>query len=110
LIRTVNCHYWCNFVYVTYTKASDWSFFQWHNQKQNVRLLLERLLAPEKEMQRQKLLQEQNLLQDVDAVQHQKDLQGEELLAKVLQEELLEDLVHEEGDVNLLSFFFQISK
>ncbi len=67
--------------------------------------LQEKLHVQEKEMQRQKLLQEQNL-QDVDAVQHQKDLQGEVLLAEVLQEDLLEDLVHEEGDVNLLSFFY----
>ena len=59
-------------------------------------------------MQRQKLQHEKNLQQDVDVVHQQKDLQDEGLLAEGLQENLLEDLVHEEGDVNLLSFFFKI--
>jgi len=59
----------------------------------------------EKEMQRQKLQQEKKLQQDVHVVHQQKDLQDEELLADELQEELQGDLPHEEGDVNLLSFF-----
>jgi hypothetical protein len=73
----------------------------------------------EKEMQRQKLQQEKKLQQDVHVVHQQKDLQDEELLAGKLQEKLQdeellagklqeklqEDLPHEEGDVNLLSFF-----
>jgi hypothetical protein len=68
----------------------------------------------EKEMQRQKQQQENLLQQDVDVVHQQKDLQLEELLAdellvllaEELQENLHEDLLHEEGDVSLLSFFF----
>ena len=61
-------------------------------------------------MQRQKLQLEKKVHQDVDVLHQQKDLQDEELLAEGLQENLLEDLVHEEGDVNLLSFFTQIFK
>ncbi len=64
----------------------------------------------EKEMQRQKLQQEKKLQQDVHVVHQQKDLQDEELLAGKLQEELQEDLPHEEGDVNLLSFFLNFVK
>jgi hypothetical protein len=79
-------------------------------------------------MQRQKLQQAKKLQQDVHVVHQLKDLQDEELLAGKLQENLLagklqeellagklqenlladelqEDLPHEEGDVNLLSFF-----
>jgi len=64
-------------------------------------------------MQRQKLQQEQKLQEDVHVVHQQKDLQDEELLAEKLQENLLagklqEELQedqHQEGDVNLLSFF-----
>jgi len=71
----------------------------------------------EKEMQRQKQQQENLLQQDVDVVHQLKDLQDEELqvllverlqeklLVENLQEKLHEDLLHEEGDVNLLSFF-----
>jgi len=65
----------------------------------------------EKEMQRQKLQQDKKLQEVVHVVHQQKDLQDEELLAGQLQENLLadelqEDLPHEEGDVNLLSFFY----
>jgi len=69
-------------------------------------------------MQRQKLQQEKKLQEDVHVVHQQKDLQDEELLADELQEKLLadelqeklqEDLPHEEGDVNLLSFFLKFS-
>ena len=81
---------------------------QWLHQKLNVVQLQEKQHAHEKEMQRQKLQQEKKLQQDVDVVHQQKDLQGEELLAERLQENQLEDLVQEEeGDVNLLSFFFK---
>ena len=85
--------------------------------------LQKKLHVHEKEMQRQKQQQEKLLQQDVDVVHQQKDLQLEELLAEKLQvllaerlqekllveelqEKLHEDLLHEEGDVNLLSFFF----
>jgi len=71
--------------------------------------LQEKQHAHEKEMQLQKLRQENLLQLDVNVVHLQKDLQDEEL-QDVLQDEELqdvlhEDLVHEEGDVNLLSFF-----
>ena len=68
--------------------------------------LQEKQHVHEKEMQRQKLQQEKKLQQEVDVVHQQKDLQEEELLADELQKELLGDLPHEEGDVNLLSFFY----
>jgi len=67
------------------------------NQKLTVVQLQEKQHVHEKEMQRQKLQQEKKLQQDVDVVHQQKDLQEEELLG---------DLPHEEGDVNLLSFFY----
>ncbi len=80
--------------------------------------LQEKQHAHEKEMQMQKLRQENLLQLDVNVVHLQKDLQDEELqdvlqdeeLQDVLQVEELqdvlhEDLVHEEGDVKLLSFF-----
>ncbi len=72
--------------------------------------LQEKQHVHEKEMQRQKLQQAKKLQQDVHVVHQLKDLQDEELLAGKLQENLLadelqEDLPHEEGDVNLLSFF-----
>jgi len=77
------------------------------HQKPTVVQLQEKQHVHEKEMQRQKLQQEKKLQQDVDVVHQQKDLQDEELLADELQqEELLGDLPHEEGDVNLLSFFY----
>ena len=65
-------------------------------------------------MQRQKLQQEIKLQEDVHVMHQQKDLQDEELLADELQENLLagklqEELQedqHQEGDVNLLSFFY----
>jgi len=82
---------------------------QWLHQKLNDKLQQEKQLVQEKEMQRQKLQHEKNLQPDVDVVHQQKDLQDEELLAEGLQENLLEDLVHEEGDVNLLPFFFKIT-
>ncbi len=81
---------------------------QWLHQKLNVLQLQEKLHAHEKEMQRQKLQHEKNLQQDVDVVHQQKHLQDEVLLAEGLQENLLEDLVHEEGDVNLLLFFSKL--
>jgi len=76
--------------------------------------LQEKQHAHEKEMQRQKLQQEKKLQVDVHVVHQQKDLQDEELLAEKLQENLLagklqEELQedqHQEGDVNLLSFFY----
>jgi len=77
--------------------------------------LQEKQHVHEKEMQRQKLQQEKKLQQDVNVVHQQKDLQEEELQADELQEELqadelqeelLGDPPHEEGDVNLLSFFY----
>jgi len=68
--------------------------------------LQEKQHVHEKEMQRQKQQQQKNLQQDVDVVHQQKDLQEEELQADELQEKLLGDLPHEEGDVNLLSFFY----
>ncbi len=105
---------------------------QWLHQKLSVVQLQKKLHVHEKEMQQQKLQHEKVLQQDVDVVQQQKDLQGEELLAERLQEllaerlqeellaerlqvllaerlqeKLLEDLLHEEEDVNRLSFFFQ---
>ncbi len=105
---------------------------RWLHQKLNVVQLQEKQHAHEKEMQRQKLQQVKKLQQDVHVVHQQKDLQDEELLAERLQEKLLaerlqekllaerlqekllaerlqeklqEDLPHEEGDVNLPSFF-----
>ncbi len=81
---------------------------QWLHQKLNDKLQQEKQLVQEKEMQRQKLQHEKNLQPDVDVVHQQKDLQDEELLAEGLQENLLEDLVHEEGDVNLLPFFSKL--
>ncbi len=96
---------------------------RWLHQKLNVVQLQKKQHVHEKEMQRQKLQQEKKLQQDVDVVHQQKDLQDEELLAgkleEKLQEELLagklqeklqEDLPHEEGDVNLLSFFLNFVK
>jgi len=85
--------------------------------------LQEKQHVHEKEMQRQKLQQVKKLQEDVHVVQQQKDLQDEELLADELQEKLQdeelladelqeklqEDLPHEEGDVNLLSFFLKFS-
>ncbi len=73
--------------------------------------LQEKQHVHEKEMQRQKLQQEKKLQQDVHVVHQQKDLQEEELQADELQvdelqEKLLGDPPHEEGDVNLLSFFY----
>jgi len=99
----------CKHVFIPVTKL----LAQWLHQKLNVVQLQKKQHVHEKEMQRQKLQQEKVLQQDVDVVHQQKDLQDEELLAGKLQEELLagklqEDLPHEEGDVNLLSFFFQI--
>ena len=88
---------------------------RWLHQKLNVVQLQKKQHVHEKEMQRQKLQQEIKLQQDLDVVHQQKDLQDEELLAGKLQEELLAgklqeelqgDLPHEEGDVNLLSFFY----
>jgi len=79
---------------------------RWLHQKLNVVQLQEKQHVHEKEMQRQNLQQEKKLQQDVDVLHQQKDLQEEELLADELQEELLRDLPHEEGDVNLLSFFY----
>ncbi len=79
---------------------------RWLHQKLNVVQLQEKQHVHEKEMQRQKLQQEKMLQENVDVVHQQKDLQEEELLADELQEELLLDLPHEEGDVNLLSFFY----
>ncbi len=65
-------------------------------------------------MQQQKLQHEKALQQDVDVVHHQQNLQGEDLLAEGLQvllaEGQQEDLVHEEEDVNRLSFFFYFNK
>ncbi len=78
---------------------------RWLHQKLNVVQLQEKQHAHEKEMQRQKLQQEKKLQQDVHVVHQQKDLQDEELLAGKLQEEPQEDLP-QEGDVNLLSFFY----
>ena len=97
----------CKHVFIPVTKL----LAQWLHQKLNVVQLQKKLHVHEKEMQRQKLQQEKVLQQDVDVVHQQKDLQDEELLAGKLQEELLagklqEDLPHEEGDVNLLSFFY----
>ncbi len=76
--------------------------------------------AHEKEMQLQKLRHEKALQQDVDVVHQQQNLQDEDLLAEGLQvllaesqqkeEALLEDLVHEEEDVNRLSLFFYFNK
>jgi ATP-dependent protease Clp ATPase subunit len=76
--------------------------------------------AHEKEMQQQKLQHDKKLEQELDVV-HQ-HLQDEDLLAEGLQvllaerlqvllaeglqEERLEDLLHEEEDVNRLSLFF----
>jgi len=108
----------CKHVFIPVTKL----LAQWLHQKLTVVQLQKKQHVHEKEMQRQKLQQEKVLQQDVDVVHQQKDLQDEELLAGKLQEELLagklqeellagklqEDLPHEEGDVNLLSFFFQI--
>jgi len=79
---------------------------RWLHQKLNVVQLQKKQHVHEKEMQRQKLQQEKKLQQDVHVVHQQKDLQDEELLAEELQEELQGDLPHEEGDVNLLSFFY----
>ena len=102
---------------------------QWLHQKLNVVQLQKKQHVHEKEMQRQKQQQENLLQQDVDVVHQQKDLQLEDLLAEELQvllaekllvlaeelqvllaeklqENLHEDLLHEEGDVSLLSFFF----
>ena len=96
---------------------------QWLHQKLNVVQLQKKQHVHEKEMQRQKQQQENLLQQDVDVVHQLKDLQLEELLVeelqvllaerlqenllvKELQEKLHEDLLHEEGDVNLLSFFY----
>ncbi len=82
--------------------------------------LQEKLHVHEKEMQLQKLRHEKALQQDVDVVHHQQNLQDEDLLAEGLQvllaesqqeeEALLEDLVHEEEDVNRLSLFFYFNK
>ena len=91
---------------------------QWLHQKLNVVQLQKKQHAHEKEMQRQKQQQENLLQQDVDVVHQQKDLQLEELLAERLQvllaerlqEKLLEDLLHEEEDVNRLSLFFYFNK
>jgi hypothetical protein len=118
----------CKHVFIPVTKL----LAQWLHQKLNVVQLQKKQHVHEKEMQRQKLQQEKVLQQDVDVVHQQKDLQDEELLAGKLQEELLagklqeellagklqeellagklqEDLPHEEGDVNLLSFFLKFS-
>ena len=103
----------CKHVFIPVTKL----LAQWLHQKLNVVQLQKKQHVHEKEMQRQKLQQEKKLQQDVHVVHQQKELLAgklqEELLAGKLQEELLagklqEDLPHEEGDVNLLSFFFQI--
>jgi len=65
-------------------------------------------------MQQQKLQHEKHLQQDVNVVHHQQNLLGEDLLAEGLQvllaEGQQEDLVHEEEDVNRLSFFFYFNK
>jgi hypothetical protein len=80
--------------------------------------LQEKLHVQEKEMQQQKLQHDKHLEQELDVVhQHlqEEDLLAERLqvlaerlqvLAERLQEELLEDLLHEEEDVNRLSLFF----
>ena len=91
---------------------------RWLHQKLNVVQLQEKQHAHEKEMQRQKLQQEKKLQEDVHVVHQQKDLQDEELLAEKLQENLQDEELlaeklqenlredqHQEGDVNLLSFF-----
>ncbi len=83
---------------------------RWLHQKLNVVQLQEKQHVHEKEMQRQKQQQEKRLQQEVDVVHQQKDLQDEELLADELQEKLQEELPHEEGDVNLLSFFSNFVK
>lgn len=78
--------------------------------------------ALEKEMQRQKQQQEKQLQEDVHVVHQQKDLQDEGFLAEGLQKELADELqenllvgklqenpqedLPQEGDVNLLSFFY----
>ena len=95
---------------------------RWLHQKLNVVQLQKKQHVHEKEMQRQKLQQEKDLqdeellarklqekdLQDEELLARklQEKLQDEELLARKLQEKLQEDLPHEEGDVNLLSFFY----
>ncbi len=83
----------CKHVFIPVTKL----LAQWLHQKLNVVQLQKKQHVHEKEMQQQKLQQE-------------KDLQDEELLAGKLQEKLQEDLPHEEGDVNLLSFFSNFVK
>jgi hypothetical protein len=78
--------------------------------------LQEKRHAHEKEMQQQKLQHDKKLEQELDVV-HQ-HLQEEDLLAEGLQvllverlqEERLEDLLHEEEDVNRLSLFFYFNK
>jgi len=78
--------------------------------------LQEKRHAHEKEMQQQKLRHDKKLDQELDVV-HQ-HLQDEDLLAEGLQvllverlqEERLEDLLHEEEDVNRLSLFFYFNK
>ncbi len=78
--------------------------------------LQEKRHAHEKEMQQQKLQHDKKLEQELDVV-HQ-HLQDEDLLAEGLQvllverlqEERLEDLLHEEEDVNRLSLFFYFNK
>ncbi len=71
-------------------------FFQWHNQKQNVVLLLERLLAPENETLLRK--QVKQLLEGENLKLHQE---------KVLEERLKEDLQEDEDD-RIFSFFIHI--
>jgi len=98
---------------------------RWLHQKLNVVQLQKKQHVHEKEMQRQKLQQEKDLqdeellarklqekLQDEELLARklQEKLQDEELLARKLQEKLQEDLPHEEGDVNLLSFFSNFVK
>jgi len=80
---------------------------RWLHQKLNVVQLQKKQHVHEKEMQRQKLQQEKDLQdEELLARKLQEKLQDEELLAVKLQEKLQEDLPHEEGDVNLLSFFY----
>ncbi len=84
---------------------------RWLHQKLNVVQLQKKQHVHEKEMQRQKLQQEKDLQdEELLAGKLQEKLQDEELLAGKLQEKLQEDLPHEEGDVNLLSFFSNFVK
>jgi hypothetical protein len=92
-------------VFISVTKQ----LARWLHQKLNVVQLQKKQHVHEKEMQRQKLQQEKQN-EELLAGKLQEKLQNEELLAGKLQEKLQEDLPHEEGDVNLLSFFFKFCK